>query len=310
LSTASPTQAHPPDEGHLALPFRRREPVSADGAPVTVILPRQPSVFARLGEFVRYRRLTLPFGRRMIQRMYRGTWLGWWWIPLRPTIAVVSQVVIFGGILGSPSGDIPYFLFILVGNVAWDLFAAGSIWATRSLQLGRGVMRKLYVPRLTCLVGGLAPALVYSVVYVIIGVIAVGYYLATDGTTHLVMGPQTVLAPLGALLACLMALSIASYTSVWVLRARDVRFGLTYALGYWFFITPVLYPLEEAPGGLETVLSLNPMTAPIEMARIGMFDVGHLPPTALASCAVGLLAVGISGLIFFNRSEERALDAL
>jgi lipopolysaccharide transport system permease protein len=287
----------------------RRRSRSSD-PPTTVILPRPPGVFRRISEFWRYRRATTYFGRAALFKLYRRTWLGWLWVPLRPTVGIATQVMVFGSIIGAPSGNIPYFLFLLVGSTVWDLFAMGCIWGARSLQLGSGTLRRIYIPRLTCLVGGLAPAFVYAVIYVITGVIAVLFYLLTDGTTHLHIGPKTLLAPLGASLAVLLALSLSCFTSVIVMRARDVRFALTYAMGTWFFITPVIYPLSEAPGGLQTAISLNPMTAPVEMVRIGLFDYGHLTPVCLASCAVGLLVIGIPGLIFFNRSEAASLDAM
>jgi lipopolysaccharide transport system permease protein len=275
-----------------------------------VIEPRQAGVLARVPEWWRYRRLTTYFGRLQLEKLYRRTVLGWLWIPLRPVISIASRVLVFGGLLGTPSGGIPYLLFFLVGLTAWQLFAYTLFWATRSIELGRRVLRRMYVPRITCLFGSLVPSGVNFLLYVAITGIVVTFFVVTEGQTHLIIGSETALLPIALLLVIALALAIGTITSVLAAYARDVRFIIGYVLAFWFFLTPVLYPLSEVPSGFRDVASINPMTAPIEMVRIALFSSGTVTQEALASCVGAILLIGIPGLWFFNRAEALSLDSL
>ena len=83
------------------------------------------------------------FGRRFVEKRYARTHLGWLWLILRPALVVVSRTLIFGGVLAIASGKVPYTLFFLVASAVWNLFAETTYWATRSLELNRGVLGKM-----------------------------------------------------------------------------------------------------------------------------------------------------------------------
>lgn len=294
---------------------RRRSPTRGttydDGdKAVRIITPRQPGIIERAREFWAYRKLTVYFGRRLLEKLYRRTWLGWWWIPLRPVISIGSRVFVFGGLLGVPSGGVPYLLFFIVGLTGWQLFSYTLFWATRSVEQGQGVLRRVYVPRVTCLLGSLVPSGVNFVLYVLIGAIVTGYYAIVDGQFYVHLDARAPLVLAGIVLCVAIALSIGLWTSIYGAQARDVRFGVNYGLSFWFFLTPVIYPLSEVPEDLSAVANLNPITAPLEMIRLGLFGFGQVTGSGLLSTALAIVVVGGSGLWFFNRSEAAALDSI
>lgn len=275
-----------------------------------VLEPRQPGVRERALEAWRYRRLVSYFGRTYIEKTYKKTWLGWIWVPLRPVLNVGTRVAVFGGLLGAPSSGKPYLLFFLVGTSAWQLFSQTALWSTRSIELSRRVLKRVYVPRLTVFVAALAPSMLNFLLYLLLTIVMVVYYVAVAGVFHLELGVRTMLTLAGLVLAVGIAFSIGLWLSIFAALARDVRFGLSYVLGVWFFVTPVIYPLSAVPERFQTAASLNPLTAPIEMVRAGLLGVGEVPPVALSVTLVFIGLVGISGLWFFNRSEAAALDSL
>jgi lipopolysaccharide transport system permease protein len=114
---------------------------------------------------------------------------------------------------------------------------------------------------------------------------------------------------LGLLLLLLMGLSIALWTSPYAARARDVRFGLRYTLGIWYFLTPVIYPLGAIPSTFEVLARLNPATAPIELVKFGLFGTGKVPYTSLWVTLAFSAVVAGGGMWFFGRHEEAAADA-
>jgi lipopolysaccharide transport system permease protein len=296
--------------GSLGRSRERGSTYEEGGKQIRVIHPRQPGPIERIREFWQYRQLTIYFGRRLLEKLYRRTWLGWWWIPLRPVISIGSRVFVFGGLLGVPSEGVPYLLFFVVGLTGWQLFSYTLFWATRSVEQGQGVLRRVYVPRLTCLLGSLVPSGVNFLLYVLIAIIIVIFYLIADGVLYVQFGLGSLLVIAGLFLCMMIALSIGLWTSIYGAQARDVRFGVNYGLSFWFFLTPVIYPLSEVPAGLSTAANLNPVTAPLEMIRLGLFGAGEVTTVGVVSSLVTIAVIGGTGLWFFNRSEAAALDSV
>ncbi|MEJ7892764.1 MAG: ABC transporter permease [Solirubrobacteraceae bacterium] len=282
----------------------------ADDAQLLVLRPRRAGTLERLRE-LRNRRGLIPFfGRDMLERRYARTLLGWVWIPLRPVLDISTQLFLFGGVLSLSSEGVPYLLYLIVVLGAWRLFATTAYWATRSLEMNRTVLKRAYVPRLAIVCGSIIVSGVDYLIYLAIGVIAVVVYLLSDGTSHLAFGPETPLLFAGLACLILSGVGIGLVTSVYATHVRDVRFTLGYALGFWQYITPVVYPLSQVPDSLRAITLVNPMTAPIEMVKRGLFGVGELPAEAFISTGVFLVLFLVGGVLFFLRSESMAVDNL
>jgi lipopolysaccharide transport system permease protein len=274
------------------------------------IEPRLGGVGARAREIWAYRRMFLFFGRRAFEKLYRRTALGKVWIFLRPLVPLCVRVFIFGALLAvGGTTKVPYFLFMSVGTAAWELFNSSLMWATRSLQLNGAILSRLYVPRLILPVASMVPALVNFGIHLGVIVGALAYYRLHDGVWYL-DGTWLFVAPVAAVLILLFALSIGLWTAVLGAGVRDVRFGLGYALEFWVYLTPVVYPASIVPDHIQWALYLNPIAVYIVAFR-GAILGSEGPPvlgwvTALAITAV-MLAIGLA---FFSRAEAEAVDNL
>ncbi|MBA2504888.1 MAG: ABC transporter permease [Thermoleophilaceae bacterium] len=274
-----------------------------------VISPRPPGVFERLRELWTYRRLIRFFGRRALEKRYLRTWIGWPWIPLRPVLEVGSRALLFGGLLGVPSQGIPYPIFLLVGMAAWELFDRTAFWAMRSLDINKSILRRIYVPRLTVVAGAIVPSGIEYLIYGVITAIIMLVYWLGDGVLYAVAGPQTLVALAGLALLIAMAYGIGMVLSVYAAQARDVRFIYGYIMGFWLFLTPVLYPLSAIPPFFQTLADVNPMTAPIVMVKYGFLGIGEVTTTSLIATFVAIAVFLGGGLRFFNAAETRTLDS-
>jgi lipopolysaccharide transport system permease protein len=273
---------------------------------VWVIQPRQEGLVARLRDVWRYRKLLSFFAVRSIQKLYRRTVLGWSWILIRPLFPLLVNTVIFGGVLGIGSHGVPYFLFLVTGNALWELFASSVMWGTRSLEINRGFMSKIYVPRLIMPVATMAPAYVNFAITLGVLAVALVYYRMTTGMFYLTAA-NLGWALLAVVMSAALALGISLWTSVPALQARDVRFTLGYVLGFWVFLTPVLFPLDLPPRW-AWALMLNPMAAIVNAFKYGVLGLPVLNVRDLSVAAVIIAVVGLSGLWFFGRAEATAAD--
>lgn len=275
-----------------------------------VIEPRRTGLLPRLQETWGARDLAGFFGRRFLLKMYARTKLGRLWIPLRPVLDVGSRALIFGGLLAAPSNGKPYILFFLVGMTVWNFFEKLIIWATRSIELNRKLVTKLYFPRLILPVAAWMPALVDLAIYCVLLALTVLAYLAIDGTTYLEVGVHSWQIAAGMALMSAIAFGIGLLLAPFGARGRDARFGVMYATGFWFFLTPVIYPLSALDGTGRTLALLNPVTAPMELVRDGLLGVGEVPALALASSIVGAGTALAVGLWYFSKAEAASIDHL
>ena len=111
------------------------------------------------------------------------------------------------------------------------------------------------------------------------------YFLRGGYTVGL--SPRFPLLPLGLLVLMLLGLGVGVAAAGLGARTRDIRFGLNYAIGFLYFVTPVIYPMSTIPPKWRPVAELNPATGAIEMAKDGIFGTHSLSvPAALVSIVV------------------------
>jgi lipopolysaccharide transport system permease protein len=181
---------------------------------------------------------------------------------------------------------------------------------TRSLELNRRLLKRLYFPRLLLPLAQLAPALVEFVIHcgLIVGVAV--FLQLRDGQLHLSPGWHLMAAPAAVVAIVLFALGLGLWTSVWGINVRDVRFTLRYVMQFWFFATPVIYPLSLVPEDWRWLAAANPMAVLIETFKWGVLGVGapDLPHLALALPLIA--AILVAGFWYFAKFEAASVDRI
>jgi len=80
-------------------------------------------------------------------------------------------------------------------------------------------------------------------------------------------------------------------------------------MGFWLFLTPVLYPLTLGPK-YAWVLALNPMVATINGFKYGLLGIGGIVLRDWIVSIAMTTVVLFSGLWFFGRAESDAADKM
>ena len=260
------------------------------------------SVYA---DVIRYRELFGSLFRRDLRAKYKGSVLGLAWSLLHPLVLMAVYLLVFSvlwRVAEVGSGD--YWLFLLCGLPAWVFFATAAQAASRSLLENANLIRKVRFPR------QLVPLSVVGT-----NLVSFAVMLAVVVVPSLVTLPEArstvwLAFPLGALFACIVAgvaLAIASLNALY----RDVEHLLQALLLPWFFLTPVLYSLDQLPGvgdhpAIEFVLRwVNFLTPPIEAMRAVLFY-GDAPAVGDTVYTIVAAAVALAvGAFVFSRSDDR-----
>jgi lipopolysaccharide transport system permease protein len=253
----------------------------------------------------RYRELFGSLFRRDLRAKYKGSVLGLVWTLANPLILMAVYVAVFSLLWKATVADIDrYWLFLLCGLPAWVFFATSLQASSRSLLENANLIRKVRFPRQLVPLAVVGTQLVAFVVMLAV-VMALCFALlpASRGTVWLALP----LAALFVLLVGGVSLAVASLNALY----RDVEHIIAALLLPWFFLTPVLYGLDQLPGSeshpeLEFAVHwLNFLTPPIEALRAPLFF-GDAPPLGdtVYTVVAAVLALAL-GAFVFSRADDR-----
>ena len=192
----------------------------------------------------------------------------------------------------------------------WRFFDLALLWSTRSIEINRKLVTKLYFPHLLLPISSLLPAFIELGVCTVLTGLVFAYYGLAKGIWYIQLDPQLLLVPVSIAICASFAVAIGFWTSVAGASARDVRFSLRYATDIWFYLTPVLYTFDQLPASIQPIAQFNPLTSVIELLRYGLLDEGQIHGAGLAFSIVLIVVVGGFGLRYFSRAEAAAVDHL
>ena len=306
------------DDGRATSLRLSPRPRPVDGRPGRVswsnrtwtIEPAASGLLARLREVGRYRGVLKFTAGRSLQKMTRGSTFGSFWLFARPLMPILISTAVFGRFLNVPSDGIPYFLFFLTGTMIWMLFERSILWVTRSMDQNKGLIRKVYFPRLIIPIASVAPSVSDAFVYTSLFVASLGYYLVIEGHWYLRFDLGLLVAPLVMVASIAYAISIGLWTTVWQTRFREVRYTLRYFMRFWHYLTPVLYPLSQVPPEYRWIIFLNPMAPLVETFKWSVLGLGEVPLVPLGTALVAIGLTALSGLWYFTRFESASIDRM
>jgi lipopolysaccharide transport system permease protein len=244
------------------------------------------------------------FAARDITLRYRQTALGVTWVILQPLLAAGVLSFVFGRVakLPAPPG-IPYFLFSLVGLVAWTAFSQIAIRASNSLVSAAAMVQKVFFPRLLLPLSTVLSTLVdVGVSLVLVGVLLI--------VNHIWAGAAIVTVPIWLALVLVMALGVGLFATALMVRYRDVQYVLPVAIQLLLFATPVAYSISAVPASARWVFDINPLTGLFEGLRWAMLGTPAPPAGQIVYGVVGAAVSLAIGLAVFDRMERQFADVI
>ena len=202
-------------------------------------------------EIIRYRGLIQILVVRDLKARYRGSTLGLLWTLLNPLLHMAIYALVFSVYIRNEMERYPAFL--LCGILPWTWLSSALFLGTTAIIEGGSMLKKVFFPPqvlptvtvIATFINFLLSLPLLFGVLLLFGVTFGWSLLALP----LIMSAQFVLT-LGLTL-------IISATSV---RYRDIPPILGHMLMFWFFLTPILYPVSSVPERFRTLLSFNPAT--------------------------------------------------
>ena len=256
-----------------------------------------------LGEIWRYRELFYFLAWRDIMVRYKQTVLGAAWAIIQPFFTMVVFTIFFGRLANVPSDGIPYPIFSFCALIPWTLFAYTLNQSSNSLVSERGLITKVYFPRLILPMASVLSGLVdFAIAFVVL--LGMMVYYGITPTTNVVYLPIF----LGFMLVT--ALSIGLWLSALNVRYRDIRYTIPFLTQFWLFASPVAYSSSLVPEEWRWVYGLNPMASVIEGFRWALLGRELAVGGMMAVSAILVSVLFVFGLYYFRSMERTFADVV
>ncbi len=260
----------------------------------------------KLDEVWRYRELIELFTRRSFKVAYKQTILGPMWLFLNPLMTSVMHLIVFGNIAKLGTDGIPQMLFYLSGNAIWGFFAACVNGNASTFTGNSGLFGKVYFPRLTIPISQvLSSAIKFLIQMIMVMGLFIFYFLKGMVVPHPL---RLLLIPVILLWLGTMGMGCGIILSSLTVKYRDLSVLVSFGMSLWMYGTPVVYPLSTLTGTLRSVITLNPVTMPVELFRWALLGTGTLDTVSVSCSVIFTAAVFFVGIILFNRVERTFMD--
>jgi len=258
-------------------------------------------MFQNLRHLTRYRGLIQSLVARELKARYRGSVLGFFWSFINPLLLLLIYTFVFSYVLpGTRAPDLePYALFLFCGILPWSWFSSSLAESANVLLAGANLIKKVLFPAEVLPIVTVLANMVHFFLGLPILVIFLVYFQTPLQVNELIWFPVVVFVQL------LLTLGLALILSALTVHFRDLKDILSNLLTFWFFATPIIYPMSDAPTLGRSLLNLNPFThVAISYQEILFYDgpFGHWKWLM----AVGIASMGLFlfGYFVFDRLRD------
>jgi ABC-type polysaccharide/polyol phosphate export permease len=257
-------------------------------------------MFKNLAALLKYRQLIQSMVVRELKARYRGSVLGFFWSFINPLLLLLVYTFVFSYVLPArqPGLD-PYALFLFCGILPWTWFSSSILESSNVLIAGGNLIKKVLFPAEVLPIVNVLANMVHFFLGLPILVGFLFYYRAPLQVSELVWFPVVVFVQL------LLSLGLALIVSALTVHFRDLKDILTNLVTFWFFATPIIYSMQDAPPVGKLFLDMNPFTHLAVSYQEILFYPGNFGHWKwLLALGAASAALFLAGYYLFNRLRD------
>jgi ABC-type polysaccharide/polyol phosphate export permease len=255
-------------------------------------------------EVYQYREAVRHLVARDLKVRYSSSALGVVWSLFAPLLMTLVYSVVFTFLV--PQGIPKFPVFLLAGLLPWTFFTASVAGATGIIASNGHLINRVYFPREVL---PLANLLANAVNFGIALALLFGFVLAFGVR----LGASLAWLPVIIAIQAVLTLGLGLLLGAVNVYLRDVQQVVDVALLAWFFLTPILYRLEDtplSPAAQRLVQVVNPMAGLVTAYRAVLYT-GEMPDLAvLGIVALEAVLVFVAGALVFRRLSPAFAEAV
>lgn len=248
-----------------------------------------------------YRELVYNLTVRDLKLKYKGSVLGIAWSLLNPLLMMTIYTAVFSVFLRAVNVQ-NYWALVLGGLLPWVFFSNSMTTAAVSFIRNPNLITKIYFPIESLPIAGVLANFVNFL-------ISLAVFLVILGFVGLI-GPSVILLPVILLAHLAITLGLATAIAAVTVYFRDLEHLVVIGLTAWFYLTPVLYPLDPSalPAGAGKYiryLQLNPLSWVWDSYHSVLFYKTWPDPTTFTLMLVFALLSLTLGYLLFAKLRPR-----
>lgn len=276
------------------------------------ITPKKSFFNFNVKEIWRYRDLLFLFVKRDIITFYKQTILGPLWIIIQPLLTSVIQFVIFSKIAAIPSDGVPYFLFVLAGNIIWFYFSDSLKSISETFTANQNIFGKVYFPRIIMPLKVVFSNLLKFGIQFLFFLMVILYYVYTGYNINPTL--YVLFLPLILTFIAFLSMGIGMLISSLTVKYRDLNFVITFGISLFMYVTPIVYPtslvLEKIDPKFHFLIYLNPLTGFLDFFKFAFLGSGSYDVLNLVYSFVISFVIFVLGVMVFNKTEKSFIDII
>lgn len=197
---------------------------------------------------------------REIRARYKQSFLGFLWVILNPVFQMVILSFVFSFVVRFPNLGVPYPIFLFVGLLPWIFFDTSIGASINTLEAHSSLIKQVYFPREVLILSTIFAKMIdFFLAGTVLIILMIFYQIDITGYALLFF-------PI-FLVQLLFMYGLSLLLSSLNLFYRDVQHLFNLVIRLWFYITPVLYPVELFPEKWRFIFKFNPMSVFINAYR-------------------------------------------
>ena len=247
------------------------------------------------------------FTRRDFKGRYAGSVMGFLWSFVQPLWMLALFTFVFSVVMRIPRGTLEltdsFAIFLFCGLLPWMAIQEGITRATTAITENAALVKKMSFPSDLLVWAVVLAALLHEAIALALFMVVLGVtgQLALSGIWMLLIAVPlqiTLTAGIGFLAAAVNVFF------------RDTAQINSMLLQGWFYLTPIVYPLNLVPDRFREYLVINPLTALTSLYREALLG-GTMPPLAsLTPLFVASALALVVGILAFRRLKPVFADEI
>lgn len=238
---------------------------------------------------------------RDLKVKYKGSTLGFLWSLLNPLLMIVVYTVAFKYVIKLKIENFTIFLFSAL--LPWTFLSSALSMGVTSITENSNLVKKVYFPREVLPLSIVLVNLFHFFLTLVVLIPALLFFNIKPGFSFfflvVIIFFQT-----------LFVLGLTFLVSALNVYYRDVKHFLEVMLNLWFWLTPIIWPLNLVPEKFQDYVYLNPFT-PFVRAYRDIILHNQLPqPLILTILVVIGILVFLLGALVFQKKQRRFAEEI
>lgn len=253
--------------------------------------------YIRFKELFRYKDLLRHLVWRDVKLKYRRSVLGYLWSILDPLLIMIVMTIVFSTMFKRNITNFPVYLF--TGQLLFNYMKTATTQSMNAIVGNGALIKKAYVPKYVFCFAKTTSCLLDFV-------FTLGALVLVMLVTGSPFSWYDLLFPFVILQLYIFSLGLGLFLAQANVFFKDVQYIYHAATTAWMYLTPIFYPMESLPSGVQWgIMHFNPMYFYIRQFRDLIYS-RTMPELFYIICgcatAIGMLVLGVFS---FMRNQDR-----